>query len=154
VSLSSDNEVMSMETEISKKIQQKIKEYSSSKRSLHPVEEADMAVEITCAEALLQLCLAQANITTAVDPAKCTVDLPVPAEVGKPYVRILTTTLSNGKPNKRKCKVICRIESLHNEVTSDYAIDKYGPGRYSIQYTPTIRGRHELTVLINGILCN
>ena len=71
-----------------------------------------MAVEVTCAEALQQLCLTQANITPAVDPAKCTVDLTAPAEVGKLYVGTLTTRLSNGKPTNRKCKVTCHIKSL------------------------------------------
>ena len=152
VSLSTDNELVSMDTEIRKTIQQKIQEHSKSGRSLEPVEEADMAVEVTCAEALQQLCLTQANITTAVDPAKCTVDLIAPTEVGKPYVETLTTRLSNGKPNNRKCKVTCHIKSLYNGVTTDCGIDKDGPGRYNIQYTPTVRGRHELTVLINGHL--
>ena len=150
VSLSTDNELVSMDTEIRKTIQQKIQEHSKSGRSLEPVEEADMAVEVTCAEALQQLCLMQANITPAVDPAKCTVDLTAPAEVGKPYVETLTTRLSNGKPNSRKCKVTCHIKSLYNGVTTDCVVDKDGPGRYSIQYTPTVRGRHELTVFLNG----
>ena len=152
VSLSTDNELVSMDTEIRKTIQQKIQEHSKSGRSLEPVEEADMAVEVTCVEALQQLCLTQANITTAVDPAKCTVDLTAPAEVVKPYVGTLTTRLSNDKPNNRKCKVTCHIKSLYNGVTTDCAIDKDGPGRYIIQYTPTVRGRHELTVLLNGHL--
>ena len=150
VSLSTDNELVSMDTEIRKTIQQKIQEQCKSGKSPEPVEEADMAVEVTCAEPLRQLCLTQANITTAVDPAKCTVDLTAPAEVGKPYVGTLTTRLSNGKPNNRKCKVTCHIKSLCDGVTTDCVIDKDGPGRYSIQYTPTVRGRHELTVLING----
>ena len=140
----------SVNTELRIAMQQKIQEHNKSGRSLEPVEEADMEVEITCAEALQQLCLTQANITTAVDPAKCTVDLTAPAEVGKPYVGTLTTRLSNGKPNNRKCKVTCHIKSLYDGVTTDCAIDKDGPGRYRIQYTPIVRGRHELTVLING----
>ena len=150
VSLSTDNELVSMDTEIRKTIQQKIQEHSKSGRSLEPVEEANMAVEVTCAEALQQLCLTRAIITPAVDPVKCTVDLTAPAEVGEPYVGTLTTRLSNGKPNNRKCKVTCRIKSLCNGVTTDCAIVEDGPGRHSIQYTPTVRGRHELTVLING----
>ena len=152
VSLSTDNELVSMDTEIRKTIQQKIQEHCKSGRSLEPVEEAeaDMAVEVTCAEALQQLCLTQANVTPYIDPAKCTVDLTASAEVGKPYVGTLTTRLSNGKPNDRKCKVTCHIKSLYNGITTDCVIGKDGPGRYSIQYTPTVRGRHELTVLING----
>ena len=149
-SLSTDNELVSMDTEMRKTIQQKIQEHSKSGRSLEPVEEADMAVEVTYAESLQQLCLAQANITAAVDPAKCTVDLTAPAEVGKPCVGTLTTRLSNGRPNNRKCKVTCHIKSLCNGVTTDCAIDKDGPGRYNIQYTPTARGQHELTLSING----
>ena len=150
VNLSTDNELVSMETEVRKTIQQKIQEHSKSGRSLQPVEKADMAVEVTCAEALQQLCLTQANITTAVDPAKCSVDLTAPAEVGKPYVGTLTTRLSNAKPNNRKCKVTCHIKTLCDGVTTDCAIEKNGQGRYRIQYTPTVRGHHELTVLING----
>ena len=150
VSLSTDNELVSMDTEIRKTIQQKIQEHSKSRRSLEPVEEADMAVEVTCVEAFQQLCLTQANITPYIDLAKCTFDLTAPAEVGKPYVGTLTTRLSNGKPNSRKCKVTCHIKSLYDGVTTDCGIEKDGPGRYSTQYTPTVRGRHELTVLING----
>ena len=132
VSLSTDNELVSMDTEIRKTIQQKIQEHSKSERSLEPVEEADMAMEVTCAETLQQLCLTQANITPAVDPAKCTVDLTAPADVGKLYVGTLTTRLSNGKQNKRKCKVICHLKSLYNGVITDCAIAKDGPGRYNI----------------------
>ena len=151
VSLFTDNELVSMDTEIRKTIRQKIEEHSKSEKSLEPGEDADMAVEVTCAEALQQLCQTQANITPAVDPAKCTVDLTALAEVGKPYVGTLTTRLSNGKPNNMKCKVTCHIKSLFNEVTTNCAtIDKEGPDRYSIQYTPTVCGRYELTVLING----
>ena len=150
VSLATNNELVSMDTEIRKTIQQKIQEHSKSERSLEPVEEADMAVEFTCAESLQQLCLTQAHITTAVDPAKCTVDLIAPAEVGTPYVGALTTRLSNGKPNNRKCKVTSHIKSLYNGVTTNCAIVKDGPGRYSIQYTPIVRGCHELTLLLNS----
>ena len=57
VSLSTDSKLVSIDTEISKTIQQKIQEYSKSGRSLEPVEEADMEIEVTCAEALQQLWL-------------------------------------------------------------------------------------------------
>ena len=150
VSLSTHNELVSIDTEIRKTIQQKIQEHSKSGRSLEPVEKADMAVEVTCAKVLQQLCLIQANITTMVDPAQCTVNLSAPAEVGKPYVGTLTTRLSNGRPNNTKCKVTCHIKSLFNGVTTNCVIDKDGLGRFNIQYTPTVRGCHELTVLING----
>ena len=130
-------------------LQKKIQEHHKLKNNLEPVEEADMAVEVTCAEALEELCLTKANITTAVDPTKCTFNLTAPAEVGKPYVGILTTRLSNGKPNTRKFEITCHLKALHNGVTINCANGNNGPGRYSIQL-PTAHGRHELTVLING----
>ena len=150
VSLSTDNELVTLDTEIRKTMQQKIHEHSKSGRSLEPVEEADMAVEVTCAKALQQLCMTQANISPAVDPAKCTVDLTAHAEVGKPYVGTLATRFSNGKPNYRKGKVTCHIKSLYNGVITNCAIVEDEPGRYKVQYTPIVRGCHELTLLINS----
>ena len=147
-----DNEVMSMHTEMRKTIEQKIEEHSKSGRSLKPVEEADMGVEVRCSEALQQLCQTQAIVTKEgrIDPSKCTVHLEEAAEVGKVSKGTLITSLSNNKQTKRNCKVSCLIKSLHNGVIADCNIDDDGSGRYSIQYTPTVRGRHELTVLIDG----
>ena len=141
-----DNEVMSMHTDMRKTIEQKI-EHSKPKR-LRPVEEADMGMEVRCAEALQQLCQTQAIITKLL-PSKCTVHLEEAAEVGKISRGTLITRLSNNNQAKRNCKVSCPIKSLHNGVITDCHIDDDGSGRYSIQYTPTVRGRHELSVLIN-----
>ena len=147
-----DNEVMSMHTEMRKTIEQKIEEHSKPGRSLEPVEEADMWVEVKCSEALQQLCQTQAIITKEgrSDPTKCTVHLEEAAEVGKVSKGTLITRHSNNKQTKRNCEVSCQIKSLHNGVIADCNIDDDGSGRYSIQYTPTVRGRHELTVLIDG----
>ena len=47
-------------------------EHSKSGRSMEPVEEVDMGVEVRCAEALQQLFQTNANITQlALDPAQC-----------------------------------------------------------------------------------
>ena len=145
-----DNEVMSMHAEMRKTIEHKIEEHSKSGRSLEPVEEADMGVEVRCAEALQQLCQTQANIISIIDPAKSTVHLEETAEVGKIFKGTLITRFCNGKQTKRNCKVSCQTTSLYNGVITDCNIDSDGSGRYSIQYTPAVRGRHELTVLIDG----
>ena len=55
-----DSEVMSMHAEMKKTIDEKIEEHSKPGRSLEPVEEADMGVEVRCAEALQQLYQTQA----------------------------------------------------------------------------------------------
>ena len=146
-----DNEVMSMHTDMRKTIKQKMEEHSKPKR-LRPVEEADMGMEVGCAETLQQLCQTQATITKLlpIDPSKCIVHLEEAAEVGKISRGTLITRLSNNKQAKRNCKVSCLIKSLHNGVITDCLIDDDGSGRYSIPYIPTVRGRHKLTVLINA----
>ena len=145
------NEVMSMHHEMRKTIEQKIEEHRKSGRSLEPVEEADMGVEVRCSEALQQLCQTRAIITKLpIDPSKCTVHLEEAAEVDKVSKGTLITRLSNNKPTNRNCKVSCQMKSLHNGVIADCNIDDDESGRYSIQYTPTVRGRHKLTVLIDG----
>ena len=144
-----DNEVMSMHADMRKTIEHKIEEHSKSGRSLEPVEEADMGVEVRCAEALQQLCQTQAIIRKLpIDPAKCTVHLEETAEVGKIFKGTLIKRLSNNIQTKRNCKVSCQMTSFYNGVITNCNIGGDGSGRYSIQCTPAVRGRHELTVLI------
>ena len=146
-----DNEVMSMHDEMRKTIEHKIGEHSKSGRSLEPVEEVDVGLEVRCTEALQHLCQTQAVIRKLpIDPAKSTVHLEETAEVGKLFKGSLITRLSNSKQAKRNCKVSCQVTSLYNGVITDCNIDGDGSGRYSIQCTPADRGHHELTVLIHG----
>ena len=147
-----DNEVMSTHAEIRRRIERKIKEHSKSDRSLEPVEDVDIGVEVRCAEALQQLCQTQANIIQLpIDPAKCTVtmDDSTKHEVNETSHATLVTRPSN-KISRRHCKVSCSLRSLFNNVITECVVDRTGAGRYSIQYTPTVRGRHELTVSVDG----
>ena len=147
-----NSEVLIMHAEMRRTIEKKIEEHSKSGRSLDPVEEADMGVEVRCAEALQQLSQTRAIIAKLpIDPAKCRVQLEESAEVGKIFKGTLRTRLGDNKPTYRMCKVSCEVKSLHNGVISACNIDNDGLGRYSIQYTPTVRGCHELTVLIDGL---
>ena len=40
----------------------------------------------------------------------------------------------------------CSLRSLYNNVITECKVGQTGAGQYSIQCTPTVRGRHELTV--------
>ena len=44
----------------------------------------------------------------------------------------------------------CSIRSLYNNVITECKVGQTGGGQYSIQCTPTVRGRHELTVSVDG----
>ena len=148
-----DNEVMSTHTEIRRRIEREIKEHSKSGRSLEPVEAVDVGVTVWCAEALQQLCQTQANIIQLpVDPAKCTVTMEdsTKHEVNKTSHATLVTRLSSNKTLRRHCKVSCSLRSLYKNVITECKVGRTGAGQYSIQCTPTVRGRHELTVSVNG----
>ena len=148
-----DNEVMSMHAEIRRRIEREIEEHSKSGRSLEPVEEVDIGVEVRCAEALQQLCQTQANIIQLpIDPAKCTVTMEdsTKHEVNQTSNATLVTRLSSNKISRRHCKVSCSLRSLYNNVITECKVGQTGAGQYSIQCTPTVRGRHELTVSVDG----
>ena len=148
-----DNEVMSTHAEIRRRIEQEIDEHSKSGRSLEPVEEVDIGVEVRCAEALQQLCQTQINIIQLpIDPAKCTVTMEdsTKHEVNKTSHATLVTRLSSNKISRRHCKVSCSLRSLYNNIITECKVDQTGAGQHSIQCTPTVRGRHELTVSVDG----
>ena len=145
-----DNEVMSTHAEIRRRIEREIDERSKSGRSLEPVKEVDIGVEVRCAEALQQLCQTQANIIQLpIDPAKCTVTMEDSKkhEVNKTCNATLVTRFSS---NRRHCKVSCSLRSLYNNVNTECKVGQTGAGQYSIQCTPTVRGRHALTVSVDG----
>ena len=151
----SDNEVMSMHAEIRRRIEREIEEHSKSGRSMEPVEEADMGVEVRCAEDLQQLCQNKANITrlSYIDPAQCTVrgEGVETAEVHKTAEVTLTANiLTNNKTTRRSAIVVSQLKSLYNGSVVKCDVEQSGPGEYRIQYKPTARGRHELTVSLDG----
>ncbi len=149
VSYCSDNEVMSMHTDIRRQIKREIEEYSKSGKEFEPVEKADLGVEVRCVEILDQLC----NITElGVDPAQCTVsgEGAESAEIHQTAEVTLTTRLSNNKTTRRSTEVVSELKSLYNRSVMKCNVDQSGPGEYRIQYTPTVRGRHELTVSVDG----
>ena len=148
-----DNEVMSTHAEIRRRMEREIKEHSKSGRSLEPVEEVDVGVEVRCGEALQQLCQTHANIIQLrIDPAKCTVTMEdsTKHEVNKTSHATLVTRLSSNKILRRHYKVSCSLRSLYNNVITECKVGQTGADQYSIQCTPTVRGRHELTVSVDG----
>ena len=68
---SADDEFMCMHAEFKSRIEREIKEHCKEGRSLEPVEEVDIGVEVSCAEELKELCQTKARITQI--PIECTV---------------------------------------------------------------------------------
>ncbi len=140
---SSDNEVMSMHTEIEKELDQEIQAQSQSGKSREPLEEADMGVEIKCCEALHQLCQTNAKICQiAIDSAQCTV-----RGEGAEFAivqQVAAVTLTTNRAS-----VTGQLKSLCDGSVIECEVEQSGLGVYRIHYTPTVRGRHQLAVLVN-----
>ncbi len=153
VSHCSDNEVMSLHSDIKTQIQREMEEHSKSERSLEPEEEADMVVEVKCKELLQELLQTMAKVTQiALDPAQCTVrgDGTKMVEICQTAEVYLTSRLSSGRITIGSTAVVSEFKSLYNGSVIKCKVDQSGPGEYRIQYTPTVRGRHELSVSVDG----
>ena len=142
-----DNEVMSMYTGIRKRIERGMEQYSKPVGALEPVEEADMGAEVSCIEDLQHLCQTKARIITF--PAKFVVSMEESkqAEVSKTFEVILTKMNQLTQENQN---LVSYVKSLSAGAITKCNVDRTGTATYSIKYTPTSRGRHELTVSVNG----
>ena len=146
-----DDEIMCMHVELQSRIDRAIEEQQKAGNSLEPVEEVDVTVDVSFAEELKQLCQTKARITQI--PLQPTVVLEGAenAEVSKSSEVTVLTNLANGKPTKQKCIVECHLKSLVDGSSGKCKVDQVKGHEYRIQYTPTVRGRHELSVTVNGV---
>ena len=150
----SDNEVMNMRAEIKKNIKHSIAEHGQSKTPTIPSEEADVGVEVASPASLHKLCQTETRITRLpLDLAQCTVtgERLETAELHQTVDLTLTTRFSNGKKTSPGVvNVAGELKSLCDGSAVQCVVHQLGTGKYRIQYTPTVRGRHQLTVSVNG----
>ena len=144
---SADNDIMRMHVEIQKRITKEIQE-QGERKDLEPVEKVDMGVEVACAETLTKLCQTAAQLTTLPVDTVLT-EPPQSTEVGKLSQFILQVS-ANGKPTKQACMAKCSLRCLADDSIIDCKVEPVGNNRYIIQYTPTVRGRHKLTMTVNS----
>ncbi len=142
---STDDEIMCMHGDIQSRIDSEMKEHQKEGRSLAPVEDMDIGVEVSCAEDLHQLLQIKAKIIQL--PIKFSLKKKTVAEeVNKKSELSLLTHHSNGKSTKGKFAVECQLKSLRNGSIIKCNVDLIKGNEYRILCTPTVRGRHELTV--------
>ena len=144
VRLCTDDEVMSMHTEISQRIKEEVEEHNKPGNRLEPVEE-DMGVDVECAETLQLLCK-KAKITPSAN--YLVVNIPSMAEVDKEIKMEVVNTIK--KPFKSDLNLQCQIKNLPTGSVSRPKIEVKDAGRYDISYTPSVRGRHELSISSYG----
>ena len=150
VEQSTEEKIVCTQAEHEKQIKKEIEKYCM--KALDPVEDVDIGVEVSFADDLKQLCQTKAKmIQLPIDPAKCIVsgDGMKTVEINKMAELFLKTKLTNGESTKRECAIECHLKSLVNGSTIKCMVDQIGGNQYRIQYTPVIRGQHELTVTVN-----
>ena len=148
---STNDEIMCMHAELQSRIDRAIEEQQKAGNSLEPVEEVDVTVDVSFAEELKQLCQTKARITQIPLDPSVTFKGAENAEVSKSSEVTVLTNLANGKPTKQKCVIECHLKSLADGSSSKCKVDQVKSHEYRIQYTPTVRGRHELSVTVNGV---
>ena len=147
---SPNDKVVCMRVEMQSRIDREIQEQQKEGENLAPVEEADMGVEVSCAEDLKQLCLTKAKIMQLAIEHAVTGEGVKSAVVSKMSEFRVVTALSNGKPTKQPGIVECRLHSLAKDSTTKCTVDLIQGGESRVQYTPTVRGCYKLFVTVNG----
>ena len=140
----SDDEVMCMHAEIGSRIQQEIEGQGQPGRIIPPVEQVEVGVEVRCAEALEQLCQIRAKIVVGCPVIKIN-KVASEAEINK-----ISEVSMSVSPTKPDVLIDCHLKSLCNGSNIKYSVEEIGVGKYCIQYTPTVRGRHEVTISVDG----
>ncbi len=148
---STDDEIMCMHGDIQSRIDREMKKKHFKEGSIVVIlEEVDIGVEVSCAEDLHQLFQTKTEVIQLPADGIVNGERMETAEVSKTSELSLTTVLSNGKNMKLICVVECRLKSLCDGSIVKCSVDFIKGNEYRIKYTPTVRGRHELIIILNG----
>ena len=119
-------------------------------RNVEPVEEVDIGVELIRAKDLKQFCQTNSKIVPLATKYVVTGEGVRSAKVNVNTEFGVIATLSNGKPVKKTCTLQSYLKSLATELQSKCHVSPKKSCEYRIQYMPTVRGRHEVIVTVNG----
>ena len=149
--LESENttEVMALRPWILDQIQDKIKTYEGLE--LEPVALANISVQMSCAgqiEELLQQCT---TVSFLADPSKCEMEKEGlhTAETDKAVTVSVKTHYPNGQPCREEQELQVELRSLAKGSIVPTKINKT-KGTCEISFRPGTRGRHELSVKVQG----
>ena len=73
------------------------------------------------------------------------------AEINKLSKVTLHTKSPNGKPHKKPVVVKAKLTTIRSGSVVEAKVKQGQSGTYEIEYTPCVRGRHQLEVTVNGL---
>ncbi len=147
----SDTEVMSMLTEIQHRMEHELEQWKQQ-TVIAPVEVPNIAVGMECEDALLELVQSKATISEVfmIDASKCTLAMNNGTpEVGVKNEVTLTLRDVNNLILTISREVSCVVTSLYDNNSTICDVSRVSSGVYTFSYTPTVRGRHTVTVAVD-----
>ena len=145
-----DEEFMSLQQHIQEQIQEQCEKHE--RINLIPAEVANVGVRVTCAEGLSDLCQKNAEVMFFADSTKCIAEGPgtKAAEVSKAAQFTVRTVYRNGQLCEEEQVVEAELKSVVKNSFINAKVTSKGKGVYEVTYTPEVRGRHTLSVRVNG----
>ena len=140
-----DEELMTVHKQIESSVEAQLQRFIQLDRE--PVEEANVSKKISIATALQQF---TAEITP--DPSQCSVSGPglETTEIGKETHVTVAAVFTDGQCSEIPLAVEGELSSrVDGSVTKIRGTSK-GEGRHQLAYTPITRGRHSLSITVNG----
>ena len=149
-----DDEMMLMQADISKKIKLDLDPFTRHEELDGQTIEADLGFEMTCKGEIQTLCQTKCRLgQIPIDASKCVVvgSDSLREEVLQPASVTLIVKLANGKTTNHSINIGAQLQSLSKASVVKCSVSKVKYGEYRLQYTPVIRGRHLLSVTLNGV---
>ena len=150
-----DEEVVSMQTQVLSRIDGEMEKqkHGTATQNLDSVEAADCGVVLSSPEDLREFCSVKIRAFTGIEPQKCTVEGEGVklAEVDKAVSVTVSTYYPSNRPARAIADVNGELRSLvDNSVVGLQGICLTNSHKYTLQYTPKVRGRHQLSIRVNG----
>ena len=141
-----DEELMTIHTQIMTRISEETEKQRQANTELDPVEKVDKVVIVECAEELKKQCQQNTSIITL--PMNIVVDSTA-AQVGQRSQLITHLTLQDGQPANKMQNMKATLKSKVDGSCMQIEMVWKEQNTYQIEFTPTVRGRHQLEVMYN-----
>lgn len=138
-----DEDLLSIHQQLLSRVAEKLEE--SEKTSLTPTEVANLAVSISCSEEIASVCQNRARVYLF--PVKDRTQVHM-AELGQVTTNYIIDS-SDQSPKKME-DAQAKLTSLVDSSTIPAKVSQAGKGLYEVTYCPQVRGRHELSIEVNG----
>ena len=142
-----DEELMSMHQQVLTRVQEGCRKYEQV--DLEPATVPNIAVEVPIDGIPTMIGKVYHSVT---DPTKCTADGPgvYRAEINKQANVTIHTRFTDGTYCRGKQRVEAGLKSHVDSSVIQATVVEKGRGVYEATYTPKIRGRHTLSIKVNG----